>query len=106
MRQNVSAETFHTVILDAPAVRPREYEHSVVGAPDSVTALVHEPVVEAAQRDQIGEVRFAPVRPVLDVVPVAEARAIAAGEPATPIASTQRSGDGRRDAAGLSADVE
>ena len=55
-------------------------------APDSVAAFVHAPVVKAAQRDQVIELRFAAVGPVLDVVPIAVARAVAAREPATAVA--------------------
>ena len=73
--------------FDAPAVRPREHEHAVVRAREAKAAFVHEPMMEAAERDEISELRFAAVGPVFDVVPFAEARAVAAGEAATAVAS-------------------
>jgi hypothetical protein len=48
-------------------------------------------MVEAAERDEIGELRLAAVRPVIAMVPVAVARAIAAREPTTAVASSVRS---------------
>ncbi len=64
--------------FDARAVRPREDEQPVVGTREPVAALVHEPVMKAAQRDEIGELRLAAVGPVLDVMAFREAGAIAA----------------------------
>ena len=54
-------------------------------------------MVEAAERDQVLELRFPAVRPVLDVVTVAEARAIAAGETAAAVARFERAADRRRE---------
>ena len=62
--------------------------------------------MKAAQRDEIAELRLAAVGPVLDVMPLGEARAIAAGEPAASIARFERPRDRRRNAARLAADVE
>ena len=63
-------------------------------------------MVKTAERDQVIELRLAAVGPVLDVVPVAEARAITAREPTTAVARFQRPTDRERDAARLAADVE
>jgi hypothetical protein len=43
-------------------------------------------MMKAAERDQVVELRFAAVGPVCDVVPLADARAIAPGETAASIA--------------------
>jgi hypothetical protein len=56
--------------------------------------------------DQVVELRFAAVRPMLDMMSFAETRAIAAWEAAAAVTSAQRSRDRRRDAARLAADVE
>src|SRR5262245_19952918 len=62
--------------------------------------------MKAAQRDEIVELGLATVRPVLDVVPIAEARAVAAGKAAATVPGAQRSFDRQRDRARLAADVE
>src|SRR5204862_5859773 len=88
------------------AVGPREHEHAVVGDRDGEPALVHERVVEAAERDEVVELRFSAVGPVLHVVAVAEARAVAAREAAAAVARFQRAPDRGRDATSLAADVQ
>jgi hypothetical protein len=54
----VSAETSLTVIGNAAAVGAREDEQSIVGGREPVIALVHEPVMETAERDEIRELRL------------------------------------------------
>ena len=51
--RNVSAETNRAVLLDAPPIGPREYEHAVVGRSQAVAAFVHEAMMKPAQRDEI-----------------------------------------------------
>src|SRR5688572_12439330 len=60
-------------------VGSREDEEPIVGYRDAVTALVHEPVMKAAQRHEVRELGLSSVGPVLHVMPFAKPRAIAAG---------------------------
>ena len=84
---NVSAETMHTVFLDAPTVRPTENERAIVRNREPVATFVHEPMVEAAQRHEVAELCFALIRPVLDVMAFRKARAIAAREATAAVAT-------------------
>ena len=52
------------------AVRAGEDEESIVRTPEPVPTLMHEPMVETAERDEIGELRLPAVDPVRDVVTV------------------------------------
>jgi hypothetical protein len=59
-----------------------------------------------APRDQVAELRFAAVCPVLEVVPFAVSGAIAAGVTAAAVAGTQSARNRRGNAAGLATDIE
>lgn len=73
--------------------------------PQGPAAVVDEAVVEGAEQQQVGEVGRATVGPVLDVVCVQVAGAVAAGEPAVAIAELQRASQLGRYLAGSSPDV-
>ena len=62
--------------------------------------------MKGAERHEVRKLRLAAVRPVLHVVPVRVARAVAAREPAASVARLERSRKRQRDAAGLAADAE
>ena len=59
----------------------------------AIAAFVHEPMVKAAERDQVAELRLAAVGPVLHVMTFGEARPIAAGVTAAAVARFQRTAD-------------
>ena len=59
-------------------------------AREPVATFVHEPMVKAAQRDEVAELRLPAISPVLDVMAFREARAIAAREAAAAVARLQR----------------
>jgi hypothetical protein len=67
---------------------------------------MHEPVVEAAERDEVAELRLAAVRPVLDMVTVGKASAVATGEAATAVACFEGPAQRGRNAARFAADIE
>src|SRR5687767_7736306 len=50
-----SAETSFAVVGDSSPIGSREDEEPIVGYRDAVTALVHEPVMKAAQRHEVRE---------------------------------------------------
>ena len=66
--RNVSAETLRAVRLDAHAVRPCENEQPVIRACEPEAPFVHETVMEAAQRDQVVQLRTAKEGPVRDAL--------------------------------------
>jgi len=73
-----------------PAIRPPEPERPVGPARDLVTLLVHGPVMPTAEEREVRERRRTAVRPVAEMMPLAEADA-AAGEAATAIPMVERS---------------
>jgi hypothetical protein len=75
--------------VDAPPVGAAEREPALATG-EPVPALVQEPVVMAAEEDEVGELRTPTVGPVLDVVGVDEAMARAAGEPAAAVTGRER----------------
>jgi hypothetical protein len=76
-----------------PAIRPPEPEHSVGPARDLVALLVDRAVMPAAEEREVRERGGAPVRPVVEMMPLAIAHA-AAGEAAAPVAVAERSSQG------------
>lgn len=69
-------------------------------------ALVHQPVMVAAERHQVLKAGFAAVGPVLDVMAVGVAGVRATGEAAGAVSYPQRSQDRGRNGARLAADRE
>ncbi len=88
------------VIGDAPAVGASKDEPPAGSALEPVAALVHEPVVVAAQQHEVLDARRPSVRPVGDVVPVDEAMESAARKAAPSVARRERATNRRRNAAG------
>jgi hypothetical protein len=74
------------------------------GAFERIAALMHEPVVKAAQVHQVCELGGTAVRPVVDVMRVQEAPLRTAREPAAPVAAEKRAPQRGRHAAGAAAD--
>lgn len=73
---------------------------------DPVAALVHSPVVEAAEGDEVVQARLAALCPVPEMVAVQEPRAVAAGEAAALVSPGERPPKGGWDGARLSAHGE
>src|SRR5438067_43632 len=82
-------------VRDQPAVGATEAHSGAAARLDRETPLVDEPVVEGAQLHEVAEVGPPAPRPVLDVVRMEEAGVVAAGEPASAIAASQRPPQGR-----------
>src|SRR5215210_4206022 len=89
-----------------PAAVGAPEDEARAGTGDRVAALVQEPVVVAAELDEVVQARRATVRPVLDVVRVDGAVIRAAGEAAAAVAAAQRAAQRRRDAASLAPDAQ
>jgi len=73
-----------------PAIRPPESQHPVRPARDLITLLVHGPMMPPAEQRKVRERGRPAVRPVAEMMPLAEAHA-AAGEAATPVPMVERS---------------
>ncbi len=73
---------------------------------DSITELVHQSVMPPADKNEIVELRFTPVRPVYDVVTVDVAALGTTRILAGPIAGSQRSSYGRWNDPRLAAHVQ
>lgn len=71
--------------VEAPSVTADEPNRSVIECLNNDIALVDLPVVEAAERDEIRGLRFAPPCPVSDMMGIDIALVGAAGESATSI---------------------
>ena len=67
---------------------------------------MHQTMMEAAERDEIRELRLASVGPVLHVMAIDVALERAAGETAALVPGIQRPADRGRDGSSLAADVE
>ena len=78
-----------------PAIRTHEAQRAA-DAFDRETVLVHEAMMLAAQKREVGERSLAAICPVHDVVRVGVARVRAAGKAAPTIAGVQRAAHGRR----------
>jgi hypothetical protein len=87
-------------------IRPDEPERTVIKHVGNDLALVHQPVVEAAERDKIGEACFSAVSPVLDVVSIDEAFECAAGETAALVARVECPADRGRNGPRPATDAE
>ncbi len=79
---------------------------AVVAALDPQAPFMHRAVMEAAQRDEVGQLRRTTLGPMLDVVAVDVALVGAAREHTATIARAQSATQRRRDAAGLACHVE
>src|SRR5690606_21109110 len=88
------------------AIRFREPERPVVERLDDGLPFMHEPVVEAAEGDEIGELGLPACRPVLHVMAVHVAFEAAAGEAAALVSGAQGAADAGRDGPGLSPDIQ
>ncbi len=88
-----------------PAIRPPEAQRSVGPARDLVALLVHGPVVPAAEQREIRERCQTAVRPVPEMMPLAEADP-AAGEAAPPVPRVERPPQGRRNRPGPGPDLQ
>ncbi len=77
-----------------PAIRPPESQRPVGPARDLVTLLVHDPMMPPAEQREVRERCRPPVRPVTEMMPLAEPDATA-GEAATPVPMMERSSQGR-----------
>lgn len=75
--------------LEAFAVRLTKAQRTVVQHVNGDTALVHLPVVEPAETDQVGGLRLATVCPMMDVVCVHVARVWTSREAASAVAGVQ-----------------
>ena len=86
------------------------WPHRMAGAirrsPCGRSTFMHGAMMEAAQRDEIGRLGLAAIRPVLDVVHVDVARVAAAGKAAALVARGEQAAQRRGDDARLAADVE
>jgi len=87
------------------AIRPPEPEHPVGPARDLVALLVHGPVMPAAEQREVRERCRTAVRPVAEMMPLAEPNA-AAGEAATPVPIVERSTQGRGNRPGPGTDLQ
>jgi hypothetical protein len=90
-------------LRNALTIGPGEYQRAVVGHAQRVAALVQQPVMPAAQLHQVGQLRLAAVRPVLDVVCIHVAMMRAARKAAAAVAKPQGPADRRRHGACLAA---
>jgi hypothetical protein len=92
--------------LEMAAIRMQETPAAGGSDLDHDLALVHQAVMQTAQGHEIGELRFAALGPVLDVMCVDVALVRAAGETTAAVAAIERAADTRWDAAGLAPDIE
>ena len=92
------AEDFHGIaghfcsrrhLGQRPPVRPAELERSVGPAHDLKTLLVHRAMMPATEHREVGQRRRAPMRPVADMMALAEADA-AARKPAALVPMMER----------------
>jgi len=88
------------------AARLHEPERPIVQRLNDYLPFVDEPVVEAAQGDEVREFGLPAIDPVLHVVAVDVALERAAGEATAVIACLQRPADAGRDGPGLSPDIQ
>ena len=88
-----------------PAIRPPEAQRSVGPARDLVALLVHGPVVPAAEQREIRERCQTAVRPVPEMMPLAEADP-AAGEAAPPVPRVERPPQGGGNGPGPGPDLQ
>src|SRR5207248_9783985 len=72
-----------------------EPRFAVVVEADRVAAFVDVAVVAAAEQDEVVEVRFAALAPMVEVVAVDETSVGAAGEAAAAVAGGERAAEGR-----------
>lgn len=89
-----------------PAVGMEESPAAVRQCFDRELAFVHQALVQAARGDEIGELRFSAVRPMINVVSVDEAFVSAPGESTARIAGIERASYRRRDGARLASHVQ
>ena len=68
--------------------------------------FMHQPVMMAAQQDQVMQGGFAPISPVMDVMGIDKAAAAATGETATPVATLQGPSNGGRHGPGFAAHAQ
>ena len=88
-----------------PAVRSPEAERAVRLSIDLIALLVYRPVVPATEHGEVRERGWAALRPVADVMPLAE-RQPAAREAATLIPVMERAPQSRRNRPGPGADLK
>ena len=98
----------HTLDEPGPASSPESLHELEPGFRfyDSITELVHQSVMPPADKNEIVELRFTPVRPVDDVVTVDVAALGTTGILAGPIAGSQRPSYGRWNDPRLAAHVQ
>ena len=80
----------HRHIRQRVAIGPPELERPVGPACDLEALLVHRAMMSAAEDREVGQRRRAPVRPVAEMMALAEAD-VAARKPAAPVPSVERS---------------
>ena len=90
--------------MEWPSPRMEELHGAISSHPHLEAAFVQEPVVPATQKHQVRELRFAAIRPVMDMVRVAVPGS-AAGEAASAIPELQSSPDRRWNGARLATDA-
>src|SRR4051812_25202705 len=92
-------------LRDPPAVGPPERQPFAVPL-HRVSAFVEQPVMVAAELDEVAEAGLSPMCPVLDVVRVHEAPGGAAWEAAAAVAGGERAAESGRDRPCLAADAQ
>ena len=92
--------------LEACSIRPHEPECPIVERLDLDLAFMHQPMVEAAERHKIRELRLATIGPVLHMVTVEIAFERTAGESTTLVPGIQGPSDRWRDGPRLAPDIE
>ena len=92
--------------LKCLAIRLREPECSIVERLNDDPAFVHQPMVEAAERDEVRELRLASMRPMLHVMAIDVALEGAAGETAALVSCIQGPANGGRNRPRPATDVE
>ncbi len=95
----------HRHLRQRSAIRPPESQSPVGPARDLITLLVHGPVMPPAEEREVRERCRTAVRPVAEMMPLAEAAA-AAGEAATPVTMVEGSTQGGGNRPGPGTDLQ
>ena len=92
--------------VDNAPIGPAEADLAIADPFDAEAALVHQPVMLAAQQDEIADRGFAAIRPVANMMRIDEAVMVAARKAAAAVARDQGPAHRWRHRAGPAPDIE